>query len=63
MKKIIEDSNRSGYNHLLPDELKLLQESETRLGTYYQVAERLLKSSHDIDEIANQGFDSSALAA
>ena len=46
MIKITEDRNRSGLKHLLSDGSKLLQESETRFSTYYQVAERFLKSSN-----------------
>ncbi len=51
VKRIIEDADRSGWNHLLRSGFKLKQESETRLGTYYRVAERLLKSAHYIEEI------------
>ena len=32
MKKVIEESNRTGRNHLLPTGFKLKQESETRFG-------------------------------
>ena len=35
MKKIIEDSNRAGWNHLLPEGCRLIQESETRFSMYY----------------------------
>ncbi len=51
MKKIIEESNRSGWNHLLPDGSKLIQESGPRFGTYYQVAEGFLKVAKFIDKI------------
>ena len=44
MKKIIEDANRAGWNYLLPNGYKLKQECQTRLGTYYQVTKRFLKS-------------------
>ena len=48
MKKIIEDRNRSGWNHLLPRGYKLLQDYETRFGTYFQVSTRYLKVAHTL---------------
>ena len=48
MKKIIEDANRAGWNHFLPEGFRLFQESETRFGTHYQVAERFLKAAPKI---------------
>ena len=40
MKTVTEDSNRTGWNHLLPPGFKLKQESETRFGSQYQSSER-----------------------
>ena len=45
MKKIIEDANRAGWNHLLSNGYKLKQEFETGFRTYYQATERFLKSA------------------
>ena len=63
MKKIIEDSNRAGWNHLLPEGCRLIQESETRFGTYYQVAERFLKASLYISDIVKSHLGRSARSA
>ena len=54
MKRIIEDANRSGWNPLLVNDFKLKQVYETRFGTYYQVSERFLKSSHHIGGILDR---------
>ncbi len=53
MKKIIEDENRCGWNHLLRRGLKLIQESGTRFGTYFLVFEQLFKASHHILDMLN----------
>ena len=45
VKKIVEDANRSEWSHLLPDGYTVIQESETRFGTHYEVVERFLKSA------------------
>ncbi len=45
MEEIIEDANRFGWIYLLPLGNKLIQESETRCGTFNYVAERFLKAS------------------
>ncbi len=60
MKRIIEDANRSGWNHLLPDGYKLIPESETRFGTFYVVAERFLKSAHFASNMLDSHLRSSA---
>ncbi len=45
MRRIIEDVKKSGWNHLLPNGCKLLQECEKRFGTHCQVLERFLKTA------------------
>ena len=45
------------------DCFKLVQESETRFSTFYQVAEQFLKSYHHIEEMPEQGTGSSAQSA
>ena len=63
MKKIIEDGNRSGWNHLLPYGYKLLQEYGTRFRTYYKVSERFLKAAHFIDNMVDSNLGNNARAA
>ena len=47
VKRIVEDSKRSGWNSMLPHRYHLLQDMETRSGTNFLVAERFLKSSSE----------------
>ena len=49
-EKIIEEANRSEWNHLLSDDYMQKQECETRFGTYCKVAERLLKSATIVEQ-------------
>ena len=51
MKRIIEDANRIGWKHLLLNGCRLIQESETRFGTHYQVTERILKAACHISDL------------
>ncbi len=51
MKKIVEDANRGGWNHLLRDAYTLIQEVETRFGTFYHVPEGFFKSASFVDGI------------
>ena len=60
MKRIIEVANRSRWNHLRPDGYKLIQESETRFGTFYLLAERFLKSAHFVSNMSASHLGSSA---
>ena len=60
MEKIIEDSNPDGWKHLLREGCGLIQESDTRFGTYYRVAERFLKASVYVSDIAESHLSSSA---
>ena len=62
MKKIIDDANRAGWNHLLPEVYRFLQESETRFGTHYQVAERFLKAAPEIYSLLDSSLRASARA-
>ena len=50
MKRIIEDAKRVEWNHLLPNGCRLIQESETRFGIHYEVAERFLKAACHISQ-------------
>ena len=63
MKRIIEDANRVGWNYLLPNGCRLIQESETRFGTHYQVAERFLKAACHISELVETRLSGSARTA
>ncbi len=63
MKKFIEDANSSGWNHLLPHGYKLIQESETRFGTFYYVAERFLRASRYVYSFLDSHMGDSAQAA
>ena len=62
MKKMIEDANRTGWNHLLPEGYQLLQESETRFVTHYQVAERFLKAAPEIYSLLDSHIGARARA-
>ncbi len=53
IKRIIEDANRSGWDHSSSEGCKLKQESETRFGTFYQVAVCFLKSESHIASIVD----------
>ncbi len=52
MEKVIEDANRSGWNHLLPCCLKIIQKSE--------VAEQILKASRNVLDRLGNNFDGAA---
>ena len=60
MKRIVEDVNRIGWNHLLPNSCRLMQESETRFSTHYQVAERFLKAPYHMSELVETHLSGSA---
>lgn len=51
VKRVFQDANRVGWNHLLPNGCRLVQESETRFGTHYRVAERFVRSACFISEL------------
>ena len=63
MKKIIEDANRAGWNHLLPEGYRFLQESETRFGTRYQFAQRFLKAAPETYSLLESHLGASARAS
>ena len=63
MKRIIEDGNRLGCNHLLPNGYKLQQKCETRFGTHYQISERFLKTAHYIDKLVDSNLSNQAQVA
>ncbi len=48
LKKVVGDSNSSGWNSWLPHRYNLRQAIDTRFGTYCLVFERFLKSSHKV---------------
>ena len=48
VKRIVEDSKRSGWNKKLPLGYRLIQDVDTRFGTLYLVTERFLKSSSKV---------------
>ena len=63
MKRIIEDANRVGWNHLLPNSCRLIQESETRFGTHYQFAQAFLKAACHISELVETRLSGSERTA
>ncbi len=52
MKGIIEDANRTDWNHNLRSGCRLKQECETRFGTYYQVSKKFLKAAERAAQFA-----------
>ncbi len=63
MKKIIEDSTRSERKHLLPIGCRLIQESETRFGTHYQVSENFWKGAFHVPKMLDSNIGGNARAA
>jgi len=51
MKRVVENSKRVPWNHMLPNGYRLIQEVDTRFGTHYLVAQRFLKSATKVQEI------------
>lgn len=57
MKRIVKHAKKNGWNSVMPDGYRLIQEIDTRFGTYYLVAERFLKSASKVwDVIRDQNL-------
>ncbi len=63
MKRIIEDGNRSGWNRLLANVYKLLQECERRFGTLYQASDGFLKTTHYLEKMDDSNLGNQAREA
>jgi len=48
MKRIVTHSKKNGWNSMMPAGHRLIQEIETRFGTYFLVADRFLKSASKV---------------